>query len=46
MINRNITNNNTVNFFFEDKEGKTELNVAFERAMEQLGRRPDKLGRN
>lgn len=31
-----------VNFFFEDKESKTDLNQAMERAMEQLGRRVDK----
>lgn len=35
-----------VNFFFEDKEDKTELNVMFERAMEELGRRPDRLPKN
>jgi len=35
-----------VNFFFEDKEGKTDLNLAFENAMESLGRRPDKLPKN
>ena len=35
-----------VNFFFEDQENKTELNVMFERAMEQLGKRPDKLPKN
>ena len=35
-----------VNFFFEDQEGKTDLNIAFEKAMEQLGRRPEKLPRN
>jgi hypothetical protein len=35
-----------VNFFFEDKEGKTDLNKAFENAMEALGRRPDKLPKN
>lgn len=28
-----------VNFFFEDKDGKTDLNVLFERAMTELGRR-------
>lgn len=28
-----------VNFFFEDQEGKTQLNVLFERAMEKLFRR-------
>lgn len=35
-----------VNFFFEDKESKTDLNIAMERAMETLGRRPDKLPKN
>lgn len=35
-----------VNFFFEDKESKIDLNVMFEKAMEQLGRRPDKLPKN
>ena len=35
-----------VNFFFEDKESKTELNVMLERAMSELGRRPDKLPKN
>ena len=35
-----------VNFFFEDQENETDLNIAFEKAMEQLGRRPDKLHRN
>lgn len=35
-----------VNFFFEDKEGKTDLNMVFESAMEQLGRRPDNLPKN
>lgn len=35
-----------VNFFFEDKESKTDLNLAFENAMEALGRRPDKLPKN
>jgi transcriptional regulator with XRE-family HTH domain len=28
-----------VNFFFEDKDSKTELNKIFERAMDELGRR-------
>ena len=32
-----------VNFFFEDQEDKTDLNICFEKAMEQLGRRVDKL---
>jgi transcriptional regulator with XRE-family HTH domain len=35
-----------VNFFFEDKESKTDLNLAMEKAMEQLGRRPVKLPKN
>lgn len=35
-----------VNVFFEDQEGNTELNACFERAREQLGRRPDKLPKN
>lgn len=35
-----------VNFFFEDQEDKTDLNQCFERAMEQLGRRVDKLPKN
>lgn len=35
-----------VNFFFEDKEGKTDLTTAFEKAMEELGRRADKLPKN
>lgn len=35
-----------VNFFFEDKESKTDLNLAMEQAMETLGRRVDKLPKN
>ncbi|WP_444647724.1 helix-turn-helix domain-containing protein [Flavobacterium columnare] len=35
-----------VNLFFEPKNSKTELNQAFEQAMEKLGRRPDKLPKN
>lgn len=35
-----------VNFFFEDKDNTSDLNQCFERAMEALGRRPDKLPRN
>jgi bacterioferritin (cytochrome b1) len=35
-----------VNFFFEDKEGNTNLNLAFEKAMDALGRRPNKLPKN
>lgn len=30
-----------INFFFEDKDGTTDLTILFERAMTQLGRRPD-----
>lgn len=35
-----------VNFFFEDKENKLDLNMAFENAMSALGRRPDNLPKN
>lgn len=35
-----------MNVFFEDQESTTELNVIFEKAMESLGRRPDKLPKN
>ena len=35
-----------VNFFFEDKDSKTDLNQAMEKAMEALGRRVDKLPKN
>ena len=35
-----------VNFFFEDQESKVDFNVAMENAMEQLGRRPNKLPKN
>lgn len=35
-----------VNFFFEDQESITDLNIIFEKAMEQLGRRPDRLPKN
>lgn len=35
-----------VNFFFEDQEGTTELNLLFEKAMDALGRRVDKLPKN
>lgn len=35
-----------VNFLFEDKESKTDLNLAMEKAMEMLGRRVDKLNKN
>lgn len=35
-----------VNFFFEDKDGKADMNVVFEKAMTELGRRPDNLPKN
>ena len=35
-----------VNFFFEDKESKTDLNECFEKAMTALGRRPENLPKN
>lgn len=37
-----------VNFYFEDQneEGNTDLNKAFEKAMTDLGRRPDRLPKN
>ena len=35
-----------VNFFFEDQEDKSDLNQCFERAMENLGRRENKLPKN
>lgn len=41
-----IANAVDVNFFFEDKESKSNLNLAMENAMEQLGRRVAKLPKN
>lgn len=35
-----------VNFYFEDQEGKSDMNISFERAMTELGRRPDKIPKN
>lgn len=35
-----------VNFFFEDKEAITDLTILFEKAMTELGRRPDNLPKN
>ncbi len=35
-----------INFFFEDQEEKTDLNIAFEKAMMELGRRPNNLPKN
>lgn len=32
-----------VNFFFEDRDGDTNLTAIFEAAMTELGRRPDKM---
>ena len=42
----NIAKAIEVNFFFEDKEGKTDLNVLFERAMTNLGRRDLPFSKN
>ncbi len=41
-----IANAIGVNFFLEDKESKSDLNLMMERAMEELGRRVDKLPKN
>lgn len=41
-----IANAVEVNFFVEDQDSTTDLNLLFEKAMEQLGRRPDKLPSN
>lgn len=35
-----------VNIFIEDRESKTDLNICFERAMDNLGRRPENLNKN
>jgi DNA-binding phage protein len=35
-----------VNFFFEDKDDVTDLNIAFNNAMDALGRRPENLPKN
>ena len=35
-----------LNMFFESRDSDTDLNKLFENAMEQLGRRPDKLPKN
>lgn len=32
-----------VNFFFEDKDDTTDLSIIFEKAMTELGRRPERL---
>lgn len=41
-----ICNAIKVNVFFEDQDSKSDLNIMFERAMEDLGRRQDKLPKN
>lgn len=35
-----------INFFFESKDSETDLNIAFEKAMESIGRRPLKMPKN
>jgi len=35
-----------VNFFFESKDSETDLNKAFQEAMDKLGRNPDDLPKN
>lgn len=35
-----------VNFFFEAKDSTTDLNQAMEKAMTQIGRRPENLSKN
>ena len=35
-----------VNFFFEDRDGKTNLTQLFEKAMTEIGRRPENLPKN
>ena len=35
-----------LNIFFQTRDSETSLNKEFERAMERLGRRPDKLPKN
>lgn len=35
-----------INFFFQSRDEETNLNLAFEKAMEELGRRIDKLPKN
>jgi transcriptional regulator with XRE-family HTH domain len=35
-----------VNFFIEDKSGKSELNILFEKAMSKLGRHPSDFPKN
>lgn len=35
-----------VDLFFESKDAKTDLNILMERAMADIGRKPDKLNKN
>lgn len=35
-----------VNFYIEDKEGKADLNLAYEKAIAQLNKRLDKISKN
>lgn len=35
-----------VNFFFDDKDSDSDLSATFEKAMDLMGRRPDKLPKN
>ncbi|WP_372775665.1 helix-turn-helix domain-containing protein [Mangrovibacterium sp.] len=35
-----------VNIFFEDRDSKTDLNLLFEKAMTELGRRPENIPKN
>jgi DNA-binding phage protein len=35
-----------INIYFEDRNSKTDMNVLFEKAMYELGRRPEKLPKN
>lgn len=41
-----VANAMEVNLFFEHRSSKSDLNVYLERAMTQLGRRPDQLPKN
>ncbi|MGV8914366.1 MAG: helix-turn-helix domain-containing protein [Kaistella sp.] len=41
-----IANAVGVNFFFEDKNSESELNIDFEKAMTTIGRRPENLPKN
>lgn len=41
-----ITKAVEVNFFIEDQNSKTDLNILMEQAMTELGQKPDKLPKN